>query len=195
MILFVIIALCIFIYTLFADNWLIYHIKRDSRGKRPCIEILKDIDIWFWYNLGFNILNAATVFVISLCVLVVCAFVCPEEKSHWEFDINAMQDNLVTESQWYGRRGSVDGEISYFYSRTMSMGEKIEHIPADMTYVQYSNTERPHVEVHQTQLNIPEWCNKVFFLKWMNGKHTDYYILVVPEGTITNTGQYTIDMQ
>jgi len=122
-------------------------------------------------------------------------FVCPSEKYQWEFNINALQDNLVTEGRLYGRRGYVDGELSYFYSRTLSLGEKIEHIPANKTYVRYSDTEHPHVEVHQSCMDIPEWLSKIFFLEWMNDKHTNYYVLVVPEGTITNTGQYEIDMK
>ena len=76
----------------------------------------------------------------------------------------------------------------------MSMGEKIEHIPAKKTYIQYSNDERPHVEVHQSRMDIPEWLYKVFFIEWMNDKTTDYYVIVVPEGTMTSTGQFEIDM-
>jgi hypothetical protein len=107
-----------------------------------------------------------------------------------------MQDNLVTEGTFaYRGRGHIDGELSYFYSRTLSKGEMIEHIPANKTYIRYSDTERPHVEVHQSRLDLPKWLTKVFFIEWMNGKQTDYYVLVVPDGTITNTGQYEIDMK
>ena len=195
MILFIIIAVCILIYTIFADDWLIYHIKRDIKGPSPICEVLKDINCWFWENVGFNVINAIMVLLVSFGMLFITANVCPEETSHWSFNINALEDNLVTEGQWYYRRGHVDGELSYFYSRTLSKGEKIEHIPANKTYVRYSDTERPHVEVHQSRIDIPKWMTKVFWLDMFNTKSTDYYILVVPEGTITNTGQYEIDMQ
>jgi hypothetical protein len=84
---------------------------------------------------------------------------------------------------------SVNGIVNNF-----TKGEKIEHIPADKTYIQYDNDAKPHVEVYQSKLDIPEWLTKVFFLNWLNNKATNYYILVVPEGTITTSGQYEIDM-
>lgn len=195
MILFIVIAIIILLCTLFADDWLIYHIKKDTKSSKPVRNILGDIGTWFFANVVFNAANAVIVFLVSFCMMLILCFTCPSEKSQWQFNINAMQDNLVTEGNFYGRRGHVDGELSYFYSRTMSLGEKIEHIPANKTYVRYSNDEQPHVEVHQSRIDIPEWMYKVFFLKFMNEKSTDYYVLVVPEGTITNTGQYEIDMR
>lgn len=165
-------------------------------GDRSIIAILKSINGWFWTNVGMNILNWGIVLVLSIILFFGLVFVCPSETSQWEFNINAMQDNLVTEGTFARRgRGSVDGELSYFYSRTMSLGEKIEHIPAKKTYVQYSDTEKPHVEVHQSCVDIPDWLSKMFFLDWLNSKNTQYYILVVPEGTIANDGQYEIDMK
>ena len=128
-------------------------------------------------------------------ILFGLCFVCPTERSQWEFNINALEDNLVTQGRLYGRRGYVDGELSYFYSRTFTNGEKIGHIPASKTYVTYDNNAKPHVEVHNRRLDIPEWVEKVFWIKWMNDWQTEYYVLIVPEGTITNTGEYAIDMK
>ena len=139
-----------------------------------------------------------SVFLVSVVLMFGLCFVCPSETSQWEFNINALQDNLVTQGEFRGRyasRGYIDGELSYFYSRTMYMGEKIEHIPANKTYVQYSDSEHPHIEVHQSCMDIPKWLNKIFFLECMNDKTTKYYVIVIPEGTITNTGQYEIDMK
>lgn len=157
--------------------------------------------VWkaFWRWFGNSVLliaaSAGLVFIISFCVYIgVSMCEPPRETSYWSFNINALQDNLVTEGEWYGRRGHVDGELSYFYSRTLPQGEKIGHIPADKTYVKYDNDARPHIEVHQSQLDIPEWLYKVFWLDWMNDKHTDYYVIVVPEGTISVSGEYEIDM-
>ena len=196
MILFIIIAVVILLATIFARTWLIDCIKRDMEAAHPVREVLKDIGIWLTANGALQLVNFLVVGFISMMVFIflLCPF-CPSETSHWEFNINALEDNLVTEGRFYGRRGYIDGELSYFYARPMSMGEKIEHIPADKTYIQYRNDEKPHVEVHQSKLDIPEWITKVFFVNWMNNKDTDYYILVVPEGTITNSGQYEIDMK
>lgn len=199
MILFIIIAICILIYTIFAKDGLIDEIKKSLSMKYKKIRsILKDIGWWIFANVVLNGLNLIACFLISAFMLIVLCNTCPSETSHWEFDINALQDNLVAQGEFRGRyasRGYIDGELSYFYLRPMSMGEKVEHIPANKTYVQYSDDERPHVEVHQSRIDIPEWMNKVFWLKSMNEKTTDYYVIVVPEGTITNTGQYEIDMK
>lgn len=199
MILFIIIAICILVCTTFIDNGLVYKIKMHIKyGHHKFWNILKEIWGWMWANIGLNIINIMCSYVISVVVLFCLCFVLPTQTSQWEFDINALQDNLVTQGEFRGRyasRGYIDGELSYFYSRTLSRGEKVEHIPANKTYVQYSEDEHPHVEVHQSCMDIPKWLSKVFFIEWMNEKTTQYYVLVVPEGTITNTGQYEIDMK
>lgn len=146
-------------------------------------------------NIAFNIVNFFACLSLSCLIFAGSCFIFPREESQWEFRINAMQDNLVTQGRMYGRRGYVDGELNYFYSRTMNLGEKIEHIPASKTYVQYNNDDHPHVEVYQSRVDIPEWMNKVFFIEWMNQNQQDYYVMIVPEGTITTDGQYEIDMR
>lgn len=195
MILFIIIAVCILLYTIFADKWLIYCIKRDSKSFHPVREVLKDINLWFWINVGLNVINAGVVFLVSCCVLIGSTFVCPVERSQWQFNINALEDNLVTEGHYYGRRGYVDGELSYFYSRSFANGEKIGHMPADKTYIKYDNNAHPHVEVHNKRLDIPDWMHNVFWIEGMNDWSTEYYVLIVPEGTITNMSEYSIDMK
>ena len=199
MILFIIIAICILIYTIFTEDGLISQIKQQIRhGNHKLWNILKHIWCWLWKNIGFNIINIICVFTISCALFFGLSFICPQETSQWEFNINALEDNLVTQGRFRGRyasRGYIDGELSYFYLRTMHRGEKVGHIPANKTYVQYSEDEHPHVEVHQSCVDIPELLNKTFFLEWMNSKNTKYYVLIVPEGTISNTGQYEIDMK
>lgn len=193
MILFIIIAL----YILFESTK--ETVLEILSGDRKIVTILKSVNEWFWTNIGMNLINWVTVILLSCLLFFGLCFVCPSETSQWEFDINALRDNLVTEGEFrgsmFGIRGSVDGEISYFYSRSLSLGEKIEHIPANKTYVRYSDTDHPHVEVHQSRIDIPDWMYDVFFLKWMNNKQTNYYVLVVPEGTIVNEGTYEIDMK
>lgn len=190
MILFIIIAiwiLCVSTTILFEEI---------TAYNKSFIDHLKSIGIWFGGNILLNILNWILVLTLSVLLFFVLCFVCPSETSRWQFNINAMQDNMGVEGRFrYGGRGYINDELSYYYSRTMSNGELIEHIPADKTYVQYSNDEQPHVEVYQSRVDIPEWLCKVFFLEWMNSPSTKYYIMVVPEGTITNTGQYEIDMR
>jgi hypothetical protein len=195
MILFTIIAVCILLYTIFADDWLIYWLKRDVKEEHPVKEILSTVNMWFWCNVLFQAVNFIVVGCISVLLFFGLCFVLPDEKSQWEFQINALEDNLVTQGHFYGRRGYVDGELSYFYSRPFATGEKIGHMPANKTYVKYNNNVHPHVEVHNTRKEVPEWVSKVFFIDFMNQWSTEYYVLIVPDGTITNDGQYEIDMR
>ena len=197
MILFILISICILIYTLFESDGLIYHIKNDIKnGCNVLRKVFSDIGSWFSYNIVLHAINFVICWFVSICVLVVLCNTRPVETSQWQFNINALQDNMGVEGRFrYGGRGYINDELSYYYSRTMSRGEIIEHIPANKTYIRYSDTEKPHVEVHQKCVDIPKWMYKVFFLKGMNDKTTDYYVIVAPEGTITNTEQYEIDMK
>lgn len=200
MILFIIIEIIILLYTIFADDWLIYHIRKDIRyGARKIKAALTNIWSWFWINVILVAFNVIACFGISFFVMMGCAVVQPEIESEWSFKINALKDNLVTEGEFYGgpfcTRGYIDGELNYFYSRTMPKGEIIEHIPADKTYIRYDNNVHPRVEVHQSQIDIPEWIGKIFWIDYMNQKTTDYYVIVAPEGTIINSGTYQIDME
>ena len=190
MILFIIIALWI-LYMSTAD--LIHEIKTVNVS---FFDHVKSIAGYIGMNVTCNIINWFVVLCLSFLLFFGLHFICPSETSQWQFNINAMQDNLGVEGRFrYGGRGYINDELSYYYSRTMANGELIEHIPADKTYVRYSNNEKPHVEVHQSRLDIPDWLYKVFFLEWMNSPNTKYYVMVVPEGTITTTGQYEIDMR
>lgn len=200
MILFILIEIAILTWTIFGDDWLIYHVRKDLKYKTNKIKsVFEDVGVWFLANGIFALLNVLAVFTISFFAMCVLCFTQPKMESEWSFNINALKDNLVTEGEFhgsmFGTRGYVDGELSYFYSRTMSKGEIIEHIPADKTYIRYDDTVHPRVEVHQSNLDIPEWLYKVFFLETLNKETTDYYVIVAPEGTITNTGIYQIDME
>ena len=197
MVLFIVIAFIIFVWTLVDDeSGLIKRIKFSVKSYKPIRNTLKEIWGTFWTNIGLNILNWCAVFCISLILGTVLVRGGPREYSYWQFNINALQDNMGVEGHFrYGGRGYINDELSYYYSRTLSRGELIEHIPADKTYIRYSNKEKPHVEVHQSQADIPDWVGKVFFIKWINSIRTDYYVIVAPEGTITTTDQYEIDMR
>lgn len=201
MILFILIEIAIIAWITFDKNeGTIACIRRDIRcGTNKVKAVIKNVWDWIWENLFLTVINLIIVFGISCLVFFVLCFTQPNLESQWSFNINALKDNLVTEGEFHGSmfstRGYVDGEISYFYSRTMSKGETIGHIPADKTYIRYDNTVHPNIEVHQRQIDVPKWMYKVFFIEMMNGKTLDYYVIVAPEGTITNTETYQIDME
>lgn len=219
MILFIIIAIGIFIYSIFGEGWLIDSIKdmdEDNKkiaeniqygitnyntsswrkyDKRDYESIPKYIFYWLFYNVIFNFINLIVVFLIS--ALVVCIY--PRTETEYSFNINSLKDNLVTSGEIHGGAfcvsGSIDGEISYFFSRTMNKGEKIGHIPAKDTYIKYDNESKPHIEVHQTVHRFPKWLQKILFVEACNSAITEYYVIIVPEGTISTNGTYQIDME
>lgn len=200
MILFILIEIVILLYTIFADDWLIYHIRRDILWKHSKIKaVLQNVWSWFWINIVLVLGNVILCFLISFFVMFGCAITQPEVETEYSFKINALKDNLVTEGEFHGgmfsMRGYVDGEISYFFSRTTSKGETIGHIPADKTYIRYDDDVHPCIEVHQSQIDVPKWVSKICWVDWINEKTTDYYVIVAPEGTITNNGTYQIDME
>lgn len=219
MVLFIIIAIGIFIYTIFSKDFLLDSIKdldeynKDierkikygftnhdaffyrTYNKSDYESIPKLILEWLFCNVFFNLVNAIIVFIIS--ALVVFAY--PRTETQYSFNINSLKDNLVTSGEIHGGAfcvsGNIDGEISYFFSRTMNEGEKIGHIPAKYTYIKYDNESKPHIEVHQTVHKFPKWLQKILWVEACNSTVTEYYVIIVPEGTISTTGTYQIDME
>lgn len=219
MILFIIILIGCLIYTTFGEGWLVESIRtlkeynaeiefkinhrytnHDGLFSRLYNEsdlssIPKLIGEWIILNIILMIVNAIVVLIVSGIVI----WICPKVETQYSFNINSLKDNLVTSGEIHGSAfcisGSFDGEISYFFSRTMSNGEKIGHIPADKTYIKYDDNENPHIEVHQTTNKFPKWLGEILWMEACNTVDTEYYVIVVPEGTITTTGTYQIDME
>lgn len=219
MILFILIAIGIALYTIFADGWLIDSIKNIEETNKKVKEnieygktnydtfplreynkhdydsVTKNIFWWIIDNIFFNMVNFMFVFVIS-AIVVSC---CSKEESYYTFNINALNDNLTTRGEIHGnafyKSGSFDGELSYFFSRTMNNGEIIGHIPANKSYINYDENKKPCIEVHQENHKIPEFVDKLLFAKWCNDKFVNYYVIIVPNGTISVDGTYEIDME
>lgn len=219
MILFILLAIGFALYTIFAYSGLIDSIKNieetnkevkdnieygrtnyDTFSLREYNEhdyesVPKIIFQWFVLNICFNVINFIIVFIISAFVVVLC---CPKAESYYTFNINSLKDNLVTSGEIHGGafcvRGTIDGDISYFFSRTTDKGETIGHIPADKSYIKYNDNKKPCIEVHQKNHKIPEIIEKLLFTKWFNIKSVDYYVIIAPNGTISTTGTYEIDM-
>lgn len=219
MILFIIIAIGFFIYSIFAENYLLDSINnldeynKDIEKKNRCgctnydsflcrkyderdyESIPKIILEWLSINVIFNCVNTFIVFVIS--ALVVCIY--PSTTTEYSFNINSLKDNLITSGEIHGGafyvRGSIEGEINYYFSRTMNEGEKICHIPAKDTYIKYDNESRPHIEVHQITHKFPNWLQRILWVEACNSTITEYYVIVVPEGTMSTDGTYQIDME
>lgn len=165
------------------------YVKYDESDYRTVVgQIFK----WIFINIGLNIVNAILVLCISVMLTVFYPY---NADSQYSFNINALEDNLVTSGRFYGRRGTIDGELSYFFSRTMSQGEKIGHIPANKTYIVYDEESHPNIEVYQKVQDYPDWLYKFLWIEWIDNSYVDYYVLTVPKGTISNMDNYEIDMR
>lgn len=219
MILFILIAIGIALYTIFANGWLIDSIKNIEETNKEVKEnieygrtnydifsfrkydehdyesVPKNILYWIILNIFFNMANFIFVFIISAIVVLSC----PKAESYYTFNINSLKDNLVTSGEIHGGtfclRETIDEEISYFFSRTTDKGETIGHIPADKSYIKYDDSKKPCIEVHQKNHKIPEIVERLLFTKWLNDKSVDYYVIIVPNGTILTTGTYEINME
>ena len=195
MILFILLAIGFALYTIFSESGLIDSIKNiEETNKEVYGSVPKIIFQWFLLNIFFNVINFIFVFIIS-AIVVLC---CPKAESYYTFNINSLKDNLVTSGEIHGAafcvRGNIDGDISFFFSRTTDKGETIGHIPADKSYIKYDDNKKPCIEVHQKNYKIPEIIEKLLFTKWFNNKSVDYYVIIAPDGTISTTGTYEIDM-
>ena len=87
MILFILMAIGIALYTIFADRWLIDTLKYDVRNYGNGYdyrEASKYILGWFIINIVANVLNCLIVFAIS----IVAVSFCPKAESYYTFNIN-----------------------------------------------------------------------------------------------------------
>lgn len=146
------------------------------------------------------ILNEFIFFILSFIICTIITLFIPATEERYSFNINSLEDNVVTQGKFYCHRGYVDGELSYFFSRTMNKGEVIGHIPASDSYIRYDDTKHPQIEVVKQMAVIPDIINywmpmfeatKIMF----NEDCEKEYIITVPSGTISNDGTYNIDME
>ena len=151
------------------------------------------------------ILSAMVAFIISgiFTLILICLPIFPTYDYSYKFNINSMKDNLVTEGRMYYRSGRIDGELSYFFSRTMDKGEIIGHVPADSSYIKYDDDVHPNIEVHQEKIDWDKATGWKVFDPWLclfGSKHFEYsqekeYIITVPSDTLTEQSSYEIDME
>lgn len=152
--------------------------------------------------------------IIYFCISILCSILvtllvsagvfskCEPVPYNYSFEIKSLKDNMVTSGEFYrghkntyGFSGSVNGSINYYFLREMEHGDKIGHIPADMTYIYYDNEATPSITVQQTTYEPEEWMTKWFWNTLPAEKKTERYILTVPENTILMNDLYQIDMQ
>ena len=207
MILFIFIIIGALIYTIFYRDGLITLVKEMKKynenvlqrryyDKSDFISLPGVIGSFVLYNIFLDIIGFMLIAFVSFMLVGLYP---KEVESQYSFQINCLKDNLVTEGEVRGGvfyvRGNVDGEISYFFSRTMLKGEKVGHIPANKTYIRYDNECDPCIEVHQVSKDFPEWLEALTFVDWINKEITDYYTIVIPEGSMSCEGEFNIDLE
>lgn len=195
MILFILGILIVALYTIFREGWLAGSIKCMIKNKEVTFKnLVSEIGSWLFINVLIDIF----VFLIVTALSMPVVSIAPIQESQYSFEISSLKDNVVTVGKIkggiYSMRGYFDGELSYFFSRPTNKGEIVGHISAGKTYIQYDN-EKPRIEVHQKSPNISETMSKIFFTKWFVTKETEYYVLYVPEGTISTIDEYQIDLE
>lgn len=207
MVLLILVIIGVLIYTIFYKDGLIASIRemkeynenilqRRYYDKSDFMSLSGIIGTFILFNVSLDIVGFLLIGFAS-CMLV--GLYPKEIESQYSFKINSLKDNLVAEGQIRGgtfyARGNIDGEISYFFSRTMLNGEKIGHIPASETYIRYDNDCDPCIEVHQVSKDLPDWIEALAFVDWMNKERTDYYTIVIPEGSISCESEFNIDLE
>lgn len=152
-----------------------------------------------WLMCQIVFLTVCNALAVAIGSMILFSAILPTREQHYSFKIHALQDNLVTKGEIHGghfsTRGYIDGEMKYFFMRSMGYGDKMGYIPAKKTYIKYDNDTYPHIDVYK---NVPDPPELVVWLVGDWAEHmyieADRYIMTVPEGSVID-GVYEIDMQ
>lgn len=173
-------------------------IKKKIDSGLPCStdDLVTTGTILFYY-FSFSILFS----VIAIIIVVFISFAAdilysPQKEISETYNINCLQDNITSDSVKNGRIYMyTDGDLEYYYSITTNKGDKIEHISSDDVYIKYDNDKHPCITEYRKIEVLPEWYKKIFLYIEKDFGIVDYYVITVPEGTVSVTDNYDIDLQ
>lgn len=212
--LFIITAIIIFVYLIFCSDGLFNYLKtmdeynekmqeyikrgrinRDSLFQREYCEsdlrtVLNGIGEFVLMNLLYDFLSGMAILILTF----VLGIILPKNPYDYSFDINSLKDTTTIEGRIYGRRGYIEENVNYFFLRNYSYGEKMGHIPADKTYIRYSDEENPHIHVYKKKTCAPDWLYMLVPVSWFSADEVIRYELVVPNGSVIED-TYEIDME
>ena len=109
-----------------------------------------------------------------------------------QYEIYSLKDNYSVDG-YIGRwHGSIDSELEYaFIYEVKGKGLTVGHIPADKTYINFSEDA--------TSVTIYAYTRrpKNKFLQWFFGESTDpaEYHIVAPKGSIVIADEYIVDLE
>lgn len=212
--LFIIIAICIFVYWLFCPDGLLDYFRTMDEYNKQIIEnikrgrinydlfftreycesdlrtVLKGIGEFIIMNLFFNFLSGMIILILAFLLVIAL----PTKPYDYSFAINSLKDSSEIEGRIYGRRGYIEENMSYFFLRDDEFGERMGRIPADKTYIQYNDEANPHVTVYKEKTNSPDWLNKLLPISMFCDDKVIRYEIVVPSGSVIED-TYEIDME
>lgn len=212
--LFIILAIIVCIYWIFCSDGLFNYLKtmdeynkktqdyikrgrinKDSLFQREYCEsdlrtVLRGIREFVLVNLFCNFLGFT-----AICIIVFILGTTLLKKPYdYSFDINSLKDTVTIEGRIYWRRGYIEENMNYFFLRDYSYGEKMGHIPADKTYIRYSDDENPHIRVYKEKTCAPDWLYTFVPVSWFSTDEVIRYELVVPSDSVIED-TYEIDME
>ena len=100
-------------------------------------------------------------------------------------EIQALKDNNSIEGRFYLGNGHIGEEQYYYYIVNTEKGYKTEKVKSNNAYVVYN--DKPYVEKYEA-VSFKHWYTYIYAIP-----ATSYYVLYVPEGTITN--EFNIDLE
>ena len=108
-------------------------------------------------------------------------------KEQYRYTISAIEDNRDVKGRMYYRSGYIEQKLYYYLVKENSGYKEITKIPADKTRIIETNSEQPKV------IYYAEYFSKTNSLvdEWNYGN--DYYLLYIPENTITT--DWNVDLE
>lgn len=103
-------------------------------------------------------------------------------------DIVSLKDNFNTEGVFCIGSGSIEEDLVYYYAYESDKGITIGEIPANETYINYSN-DKPRLETYNTHFESEFLKHNFVYL----GEDAEYYKLYIPEGSVIE--EYKIDLE
>ena len=120
-----------------------------------------------------------------ILILSALFFTTPTEETYTETKpiyASKTTNGSISDGIFY-TTGYIDSELSYFYLTSIESNLKLEHIPADTTYIKTSNYPRLEITYANYELS---WIGKILFFP-IEANYTELqnYTLYIPEDSIS----------
>ena len=150
-----------------------------------------------WDLVGSSILLGVVVAVVAALIMVIISVVACENGNYEviatkEVELVALQDNMQVERSGRRRHYVYREELNYTYLyRVNGKGITSGSIPADSTYINFTESETPKLIINTENVSNP--ILKFFTFSGMT--ETTTYSLYIPEDSIVVMNEYQIDLK